>query len=46
MIQHHKQGPAPWLKARNEIMDERQKELRERQRRNDRTLERLQERYR
>jgi hypothetical protein len=33
--------PAPALKSHNEIMDDRQRELRQRQARNDRTLDRL-----
>jgi len=45
VIQYHKRGPAPALKTRNDIMDDRQQELRTRQRRNDATLARLRQRY-
>lgn len=41
-----KRGPAPSLTTHNKIMDERQKELRERQKTNDRTLARLKEKCR
>lgn len=40
-IQKHKRGPAKPLKTRNEIMDDRRNELRERQQQNDATLDRL-----
>jgi hypothetical protein len=46
VIQHHKRRAAPAHKTRNDIMDDRQKELRERQRRNDATLARMKERCR
>lgn len=45
LIKTHVRKPAPMLKTRNQIMDERQKVLRERQQRNDRTLELLARRY-
>lgn len=40
-IQQHVRKPAPMLMTRNEVMDERQKELRARQRRNDATLAKM-----
>jgi len=46
VIQYHRRGPASAHKTRNDIMDDRQKELRERQRRNDATLARMKEKCR